>query len=453
MPTKSKPVVPGASAALWLLLAINLFNFIDRYVLASVLPKIETDFHASGFQAGALQTAFLVSYMLFAPAFGWMGDRFGRWRIIGLAVIAWSLASGASGLATGIGMMLITRMFVGIGEAAYGPIAPTVIADLYPVERRGRMMAFFYAAIPVGSALGYVLGGLVLKAGHSWHWASFLNWHWAFFLVLPPGIVLGLICFLMREPARGAVDPEGIVQVDVPKKIRFAAYRILFKTPSYVFNTAGMTAMTFALGGIAIWMPKYIVWRSAVAGSLNMADQQAVDAALAGANSMFGPIIVVAGLFGTVLGGLAGDWLRPRYSGAYFLVSGAAMVLAFPLFLALPVTPFPAAWVLIFITSVCLFFNTGPTNTILANVTHPAMRATAYALNIFVIHLLGDAISPPLIGGINDLAGGNMDAGFLAISITILISGLFWLFGARYLARDTELAPTRLDVEKNKPST
>jgi predicted MFS family arabinose efflux permease len=167
---------------------------------------------------------------------------------------------------------------------------------------------------------------------------------------------------------------------------------------------------------------------------------------------MFGPIIVVAGLLGTIFGGLAGDWLRPRFSGAYFLVSGAAMVLAFPLFLALPVTPFPAAWVLIFITSVCLFFNTGPTNTILANVTHPAMRATAYAVNIFVIHLLGDAISPPLIGGINDLAGGNMNAGFLAISVTILISGLFWLFGARYLARDTELAPTRFDVAKHEPS-
>jgi MFS transporter, Spinster family, sphingosine-1-phosphate transporter len=427
MPTKSKPVVPGASAALWLLLAINLFNFIDRYVLASVLPKIETDFHASGFQAGALQTAFLVSYMLFAPAFGWLGDRFGRWQIIGLAVIVWSLASGASGLAAGIGMMLITRMFVGIGEAAYGPIAPTVIADLYPVERRGRTMAWFYAAIPVGSALGYVLGGLVLKAGYSWHWA--------FFLVLPPGILLGLICFLMREPARGAVDPDGLVEPALPKKSGIIICRTLLKTPSYMFNTAGMTAMTFALGGIAIWMPKYIVWRSA--------------ADLAGANSMFGPIIVVAGLLGTILGGLAGDWLRPRYSGAYFLVSGAAMVLAFPLFLALPVTPFPAAWVLIFITSVCLFFNTGPTNTILANVTHPAMRATAYALNIFVIHLLGDAISPPLIGGINDWAGGNMNAGFLAISVTILISGLFWLCGARYLARDTESAPTRLDVAKH----
>jgi MFS family permease len=443
MLTKSRPIAPGASAALWLLLAINLFNFIDRYVLASVLPKIKAEFNASGFQAGALQTAFLVSYMLFAPLFGWLGDRFGRWQIIGLAVILWSLASGASGLASGIVIMLVTRMFVGIGEAAYGPIAPTVISDLYPVERRGRMMAIFYAAIPVGSALGYLLGGLILSAGFSWHWA--------FFVVLPPGVVLGLICFFMREPARGAVDPDGVAPAEVTKKSGIAVCRILLKTPSYVLNTAGMTAMTFALGGIAIWMPTYIVWRSKMAGTLNMADQPAVDAALAAANSAFGPIIVVAGLLGTVLGGLAGDWLRRRFSGAYFLVSGAAMVLAFPLFLALPVTPFPAAWALIFVTSVCLFFNTGPTNTILANVTHPAMRATAYAVNIFAIHLLGDAISPPLIGAINDWSGKNgepnMDAGFLAISITILISGVFWLFGARHLARDTELAPTRLGGE------
>jgi MFS family permease len=430
---KAKPITSSANAALALLLAINLFNFIDRFVLAAVLPKIKAEFQASDFQVGSLQTAFLVSYMLFSPIFGWMGDRFGRWQIIGVAVIFWSLASGASGLAIGILVMLATRMFVGIGEAAYGPIAPTLIADMYSLDKRGRVLTIFYVAIPVGSALGFLLGGQILGAG--------LSWRWAFFVVLPPGAILGLLCFLMREPPRGGADSDNIPNQGALTKAKLSDWRSLLKIPSYLFATAGMAAMTFAMGGIAIWMPTYIVWRAEQISPLNPLE---ADQTLANANSIFGPIIAIAGLAGTVCGGLASEWLRKRLSGAYFVVSGAAMVISFPLFLALPITPFPAAWVLIFVTAFCLFFNTGPTNTILANVTHPAMRATGFAINILVIHLLGDAISPPLIGAINDLAGGNMNAGFMAISITILISGLFWLAGARYLDRDTALAPTRL---------
>ena len=449
---KPKPVTSSANAALALLLAINLFNYIDRFVLAAVAPKIQEDFKANDEVTGLLQTAFLVSYMVFAPLFGWLGDRYRRWLLIGVGVVVWSFASGASGLApeigsfveahipplaalftafgvtAGIGALLMTRMFVGIGEAAYGPTAPTVISDMYPVARRGQVMAWFYAAIPVGSALGFLLGGLVLKAG--------LSWHWAFFIVLPPGLLLGLWCFLMRDPPRGAA--ESVVAVDAPllNKAKLSDYRILLRTPSYLLNTAGMAAMTFAMGGIAFWMPKYIVWHSH--GTIDLGK----------ANAMFGPIIVVSGLLGTLAGGAMGDWLRPRFGGSYFLVSGAAMAIAFPLFLLLPMTPFPLAWVLIFATSFCLFFNTGPTNTILANVTHVSMRAAGYALNIFVIHALGDAISPWLIGRINDHwregTTENMDPGFIAVSITILLGGLCWLWGARYLARDTELAPTRL---------
>jgi MFS family permease len=446
---KAKSVTSSANAALALLLAVNLFNYIDRQVLASVAPEIQKEFHADDATTGLLQTAFLVSYMLVAPLFGWLGDRYRRWPLIGVGVVVWSVASGASGLATeggglvethipaiaalfsglgltaGIGVLLVTRMFVGVGEGAYGPTAPTLISDMYPVARRGRVMAWFYAAIPVGSALGYLLGGGILKAG--------LTWHWAFFVVLPPGLLLGLWCFLMRDPPRGAAEPVAIDAPTLPKKSRLSDYRILLQTPSYLFNTAGMTAMTFALGGIGFWMPKYIVWHSHETITLD------------NANALFGPIIVVSGLLGTLAGGAAGDWLRPRLSGSYFLVSGAAMVVAFPLFLLLPITPFPAAWVLIFATSFCLFFNTGPTNTILANVTHVSIRAAGYALNIFVIHALGDAISPWLIGRINDLWNGDMDAGFIAISITILIGGLCWLAGTRFLDRDTALAPTRLN--------
>ena len=199
-------VKPGARTALALLLSINLFNYIDRQVLAAVEPEIRDTFFAPNdpnamATTGLLGTAFLVTYMVAAPALGWLADRFSRWIIVGCAVLLWSLASGGSGLAATFGILLATRVCVGIGEGGYGPAAPTILADLYPLAKRGRVLAIFCAAIPVGSALGYVLGGVV---------AAHLNWRWAFYLVTPPGILLGAFCFWQRDPRTldGARPPD-----------------------------------------------------------------------------------------------------------------------------------------------------------------------------------------------------------------------------------------------------
>jgi predicted MFS family arabinose efflux permease len=182
------------------------------------------------------------------------------------------------------------------------------------------------------------------------------------------------------------------------------------------------------MGGIAFWMPDYLETRLGGSGSPTI---------------FFGGITVLAGLSATLLGGWAGDKLRARWPGSYFLVSGTAMLAGFPLFLAVLIAPFPWVWVLIFFACFCLFFNTGPTNTILANVTHPAMRATGFALNIFVIHALGDVISPLIIGILSDRY--NMNVAFLVVGLMFLVAGVLWFCGARHLGRDTQLASKRLD--------
>jgi MFS family permease len=416
-----------------LLLAINLVNYVDRQVLAAVVPLIKKDLFPAGaatesfwlkiepsvdFWIGLLPTAFLISYMIASPLFGWLGDRMSRWAIVGGGVIAWSVASGASGLATTFGLLFAARLFVGIGEAAYGPVAPTLISDQFPVSRRGTMLSYLYIAIPVGSALGYMFGGLVAKS---------LTWHWAFYLSVPPGILLGVLAFFMPEPPRGALDGA-----ETSRAARLSDYTTLLRTRSYVLATAGMTALTFAIGGIAFWIPTYV---NEFRGVENLDT----------VNIVFGGITVVSGLTATLLGGWVADRLRGRWPGSYFLVSGISTLLAVPFFLAVLYVPFPTAWAFIFLSEFCLFFNTGPANTILANVTHPAVRSTAFAFNILVIHLFGDAISPPLIGKISSLWGGNMNAGFAAVSLMIAVAGVCWLFGAPHLARDTEMAPRRLE--------
>lgn len=455
VPADRDAPLPGAGSALALLLLINLFNYIDRYVLAAVVGPVKKTFFVQGGGAGndaltaivvwfqnrigvkpedallgLLAMAFMVVYMVGASVFARLAERRSRWALVGIGVILWSLASGASGLAATFLLLLITRCCVGIGEAAYGPVAPTMISDLYPVRIRGQVLAWFYVAIPVGSALGYILGGWVAHSGigdwgMAWFGVRHESWRWAFFLVTVPGLVLGAWSLFMREPPRGQAD---LARPTGPGAVPWRNYLILLRTPSYTLCTFGMAAMTFAVGGIAFWMPYYLESRPGAPENSTV---------------IFGAITAAAGLAATLLGGMAGDRLRARFPGSYFLVSGAAMLLGFPIFLVTLRSPFPWIWPLIFLTCFCLFFNTGPTNTILANVTHPSMRAVGFALNIFVIHALGDVISPVIIGFLNDLFH-DMNESFIVVSLTFLAAGVLWMLGARHLQRDTELAPRRL---------
>lgn len=486
-----KAVARGAGYALALLLAINLFNYIDRYVLAAILPLLAidaemvdpTDPDLQG-KLGLLTTAFMVSYFLFSPVFAWLGGYMNRWILVGCGVLVWSIASGSSGLAGTYAVLFLARCFVGIGEAAYGPVAPSMLSDLYPIERRGRMMALFYMAIPVGSALGYVIGGQVAAA--TGHWRES-------FLVTFAGGVFGLLCFLMRDPAR--------IRERLPepaKRPRYlAVVRGLGRNRSFLFCSIGMTCTTFVLGGVAVWVPSYIFQRESrfilndsaivrleekkdsagkplvspeVVESLKKItgpqeytfaefrerlekalpekkdrSSRIYDAATAPgsisngkATFIFGGITVVAGLVSTLLGGILGDRLRGRIRGAYFHVIGWSTLLALPFYIAMLYVPFPWAWVMIFFTVFWLFFNTGPANTILANVTRSEIRATAFAINILIIHILGDAISPWIIGSIADRS--SLHTAFLAVSVTIPAAAILWVLGARRLDADTAKA-------------
>jgi MFS transporter, Spinster family, sphingosine-1-phosphate transporter len=411
MQSGENKIINGARTALFLLLAINLFNYIDRQVLAALEPDIRATFFAAGdvnamTKTGLLGDAFFVTYMVSAPILGLLADRFSRWIIVGCAVILWSLASGGSGLAATFGILFATRVCVGIGEGGYGPAAPTILSDLFPIETRGRVMAIFCAAIPVGSALGYVIGGLI---------GAHLGWRWAFYLVTPPGLVLGLWCFWQRDPR---VAADHLVQKSARRSIH--DYLRLFRTRSYVINCVAQTLMTFVTGGLGYWVSAYLEYR---------------HQSPAASRTIFGLITVVAGLISTLLGGVIADKLRSRFAGSYFWVSGIGMLIACPFFIATLYIPFPAAWITMFLAIFFLFLNTGPSNTALANVSLPAVRATAFAANIFVIHALGDVQAFWLLGYI----GGhtNMHVAFLFVSGIILLSGVAWLIGVKYLPADT----------------
>ena len=416
MQTRTRPS-SAAKTALLLLLGVNLFNYIDRQILAALEPDIRAAFFAADdvhamTKTGLLGDAFFVTYMISAPILGFLADRFSRWIIVGSAVILWSLASGGSGLAATFAILFATRVLVGIGEGGYGPAAPTILADLFPIQTRGRIMAIFCSAIPVGSAIGYVIGGLV---------GAHLGWRWAFYLVTPPGLLLGLLCFWQRDPR---VAADHLAQKSPRRSVR--DYLNLFRTRSYLINCIAMTLMTFVTGGLGFWVPAYLRYR---------------DQSPAVGMTIFGLITVVAGLVSTLLGGVIADKLRSRLPGSYFWVSGIGMLIACPIFIVALYIPFPAAWVAMFLAIFFLFLNTGPSNTALANVSLPAVRATAFAASIFVIHAFGDVQAFWLLGYI----GGhtNMHVAFLFVSGIIFLSGLVWLVGVKYLAADTAAVESR----------
>lgn len=401
-----KSALPSdAWSSLLLLLGINLLNYIDRYVLAAVEPLISKDLlpndpHAHG-KMGLLATAFLVSYMIAAPLLGAMADSWRRWGVVAVGVMLWSLATGGSGLATVFGVMLAMRVLVGIGEGGYGPVAPTIIADLFPESRRGKAMSLFYLAIPVGSALGYLIGGWI-----SSHW----GWRTAFYAAVPPGLILGAWAFFKKDPPR-MLPAQG--EKKAPQRFSWARYKVLLSNREYLFCVIGMTLMTFAMGGMSFWIPRY------VSDFRKAGDLKEV-------NFLFGAITVVGGILAIATGSWLADRLKKRFAGSYMLVSGVSMLIAFPLMIGVLYVPFPYAWWLIGLTIFFMFINTGPSNATIANVVAPELRMTAYALSIFMIHALGDAISPPVIGAITDATKGDMNMGFLVVSFTMLLSGMVW---------------------------
>jgi len=410
----------AAYLALAVLTAMNLLNYIDRYILAAVIPTIGKEFPLSETQKGWVGSAFLIGYVLFSPLVGWLGDRLPRRWLLAAGVGVWSLATVATGLAQDFEHLLLTRGFLGLGEATYAILAPALIADLFPRASRNRALTIFYVAIPIGAAFGYALGGFV---DPRWGWRN------AFYFVGLPGLAAALLAFTFREPPRGAAED---VSDDHRRRLAeqpltWQSYASLRHNRSYVRNTLGMAMYTFSLGGLQYWTPNFL--------------QSDRGFTTESAGLMLGAAVGLSGLVGTAAGGLLADRLAARgVRGHYFLACGLPMLASAPVILAALFLHVPAAiFAAILVGLTLALMNTGPSNTILVNVTPPRMRAAAVAVNLFLIHLLGDIPSPVLIGTVAQTTGSLL-LGLLLTVPPLLLSGFFFCRGAAYLEADQEAA-------------
>jgi predicted MFS family arabinose efflux permease len=393
--------------ALVLLLSVNMLNYIDRQVLYAVFPLIKADFHLSDTALGFLGSAFMLCYMCSAPLLGWIGDRGSRIRLASWGVAVWSVATALSGIAPGYRSLLAARTVVGIGEASFGTVSPGLLSDYFSRERRGRILSYFYLAIPVGSALGYLMGGIL---------GQNFGWHAAFLMVGAPGLLLALAVWFLREPAR--LDPEEDISHSGSSG---KSYLSFFRNRSFVVNTLAMAAMTFAMGGLAQWMPTFLF-------RVHQLD-------VARGNTIFGAITVFAGIAGTLAGGRLGDYFQEKSDKGYLLVSAAGFLIGAPIaFYAIASPSIEGCLAAMFFAEFFLFFNTGPLNTVIVNVSPRSCRAMAFALNIFFIHALGDAVSPTILGWFSDMWG--LRPALLTTPIAIALAAFFCFLCTRYIKDD-----------------
>jgi MFS family permease len=378
---------------------LNFLNYIDRLILAAVLPRMQSELHLTNTQAGLLATAFLVAYFITSPIFGALGDRLSRTRLMAVGVSAWSVATAATGIMRNFGQLMIARSCVGVGEAAYATISPALLSDYFPRSQRGRAFAIFYVAIPVGAAVGYLLGGLIEPR---------FGWRAAFYIVGLPGMLMALLALTIFDPPRGAMDEADAAP---PQRVG-DTLRAFARNFAYSGTVLGYAAYTFALGGLAYWMPGYL---EKVRG---------VD--LSQANYIVGAVTVLAGLGGTFVGGYLGDVLSLRLKNGQLWICGLSSLIAVvPTVLALTVANSPAYIVWLFIAEFFLFLSTGPVNVVIVSVVPIAARAMAMAVSIFAIHLLGDAISPPIIGLLADIS--SLARAALIVPAAIALSGIIWI--------------------------
>ncbi|HAM51650.1 MAG TPA: MFS transporter [Nitrospiraceae bacterium] len=417
----NKESVSGSysSYALALLLGVNLLNYIDRQVIYAVFPLIKDDLHISDTKLGFLGSAFMICYMVSAPLLGWTGDRMSRVKLASYGLAFWSLATAGAGLAIGYRSLLVARSVVGVGEASFGTVAPGLLADYFPKAQHGRVLSYLYLAIPVGSALGYLLGGSI---GHT------MGWHAAFFIVGVPGLLLIVPLHFLRESRRIGTEGTIIKHSMQPQR----GYTALFSR-SFLTNTMAMAAMTFALGGLAQWVPTFLY-------RVHHLD-------VARGNAIFGGVTVLAGISGTLAGGWLGDRFQEKSKKGYLMVSGWGFFIGTPITIyALITSSLSGCMTAVFFAEFFLFLNTGPLNTVIVTITKPTIRAMAFAVNIFFIHALGDAVSPTILGWLSDLWG--LRRALLVTPVAIVAAAFLCFLCMRFIEKDTERDE---DITVNRP--
>ena len=402
--------IAGATTALVLLTAMNFVNYLDRYILPAVQEQVKGEFRLTDDQIGSLTLWFFVAYVLSSPVTGWLGDRFPRKPMIVIAALAIAAMNFFTASVHSYMSLNLRHAALGVMEASFGIFAPALLADFFSEEQRNKVLTIFNMALPFGAACSYEGGAWV---------GEHYGWRMSFIMSAIPGVIIGLLIWMMmREPARTGL----VAKADVGK----ATVLSLLKNKAYLSSILGYAAVTFSLGGISWWMPSFL--------------HREAGYSMQAAGGVMGPIIVIAGLGGTALGGWLAQWWSKRTEKALYYVPALGSLLAVPPALICFFGPqhllVPSLYAAVFL----IFLGTGPVNASTLNAVPSNLRATAMAGQLFAIHVFGDAFSPKLIGMVSDHS--NLRYGLGLTLLTFVIAGVIFFVGARFAPKlETSVEP------------
>jgi MFS family permease len=399
------PAVKLSPAAAWstlaILSALNMFNYLDRYVMSSVLTPMQKELGLSDGAAGWTASAFMLGYFITAPIFGYLGDRYPRKYLMLAGVLVWSLATAGSGLAQSFGQLFAIRMVVGVGEAAFVTICPSWISDVFAATKRNTALTLFYVAIPFGSAIGFTIGGWFAQHG---------DWRGAFIYAGLPGVLLALSLLLLQEPRRGQADDLDVHEIIPGARVREVAG--LFLNRRYNLLVWGYAAQTFSIGAFGVWGPTFL--------------HRIHGMSLGSASTIFGVMLAGAGLLATLIGGFSANALRRRNPAGYVWIMAGSMIVATPVcFFALMTANATLSLIALGTSIFFLFLPTGPVVSELYEIVPIHLRASAMALSIFVIHLFGDFGSPAVVGHLSTFLN-DLQKAVLILPAVLLIGAALW---------------------------
>ncbi len=406
-----------------LLFLLYFFDYVDRMVVTSLFPYIKEEWAISDAQCGMLVSAIYWSIIIFTIPASVLVDRWSRKKTIGLMAVIWSIATAVCALTKNFGQLFAARGVIGVGEAGYAPGGTAMLAGLYPEEKRSRMIGIWNASIPLGSAVGIALGGIIAKE---------FGWRHAFGLVALPGLIVAILFFFVKDYKTVELVKTADVGGSKVAMSKMDIFREFIHTPSLIFTYFGFAAMTFVTTSLITWLPTFF----------HRVYELPMDQA-----GMKGGSVMLLALVGAPVGGLLADlWLKKRKNARLVFSSIVAVLSAIFLGSGLLFFTGNMQYVLILLMGLVVVAFVPAAAAVTQDVVHPGLRAISYALCVIVQNLLGSSMGPIVVGSISD--GYNIQTALSILPIFLLVAAALFFVASLFYERDLDkVEKVTLEVE------
>ena len=404
-----------------LLFLLYMFDYIDRSIVTSMFTSIERDWGISHTQSGMLMSAVYWAIVFLTFPVSLLVDRWSRTKTIGIMAIMWSLATALCALTGNYVQLFMARLLIGVGEAGYAPGGSAMISGLYPIEKRSKMMGLWNASIPLGTAIGVLLGGII---------ATRLGWKHAFGLVAFPGLIVAILFLFVKDYK--TVDLSFIDKAN--KKIKMEKKDMVkefLSKPSVIYTYFGITAVVFVTTSLITWLSTYFQLERSLPQEK--------------AGSMASAVMIMA-LVGAPLGGILTDrWRKKQFNARLLLPAISTLTAAILLFAALFLFKGIIQYILFLALGIAIFLFISGATSVTQDVIHPGLRATSYAIAVVVQNLLGASMAPIVVGRIYD--NTNIKTALAVLPFVLVIGAVLFYLGSRHYDKDMEkVAKINLEV-------